>query len=119
MLIIQVEQRGVVGDRGIGRLQHLSSGSMMLYKGEAADVVGGCIRFMLVGGRRSCRLIVGMPGGQIGRVCSKFRGWGHGWVVRGQDKKITVGGGRDCWYDTTSPCWPQSTHEDFIKIICI
>jgi hypothetical protein len=26
---------------------------MMLYKGAAADVVGGCIHFLLVGGRRS------------------------------------------------------------------
>ncbi len=45
MLMIQVEGQGVVGNCGIGQLQHSLSGSMMLYKGAAADDVGGCICF--------------------------------------------------------------------------
>ncbi len=59
VLIIQVEQQGGVDNRGTGRSQHSSSDSMMLYKKEAAAVVGIRIRFLLVRGCRSCGIIVG------------------------------------------------------------
>jgi hypothetical protein len=62
VLMIRVEQQGGVDNRGMGQLQHSLSSSMMLYKGEAADVVGVHIRFLLVRGRRSCGIIVGMTG---------------------------------------------------------
>jgi hypothetical protein len=62
MLMIWVEQQGVVDDRGVGRSQRSMSGSMMLYEEEAADVVGVCIHFLLVRGRRSCGIIFGMTG---------------------------------------------------------
>jgi hypothetical protein len=84
----------------MGQSQRSLLGSMMLYKGAAADVVGGHICFLLVGGCRSCGIIVGMPGRQIRRVCSELHGWGQGQVVCGQYKAITVGGGHGCWYGT-------------------
>jgi hypothetical protein len=63
VLMIRVEQQGGVDDCGVGRLQHSLSGSMMLYKGEAVAVVGICIHFLVVRGRRSCGTIVGMTDG--------------------------------------------------------
>ncbi len=98
VLMIWVEQQGGVGDRGIGQLQHSLLGSMMLYKGAAANVVGVRIGFLLVRGRSSCGMIVGAPGGQIRRVCGKLLGWGHIWVVCGRDKRITDGGGCSGWF---------------------
>jgi hypothetical protein len=106
VLMIRVEQEGVVGNRGVGRLQHSLLGSVMLYEGAAADVVGGCICFLLVEGCRSCGIIVGTPGGQIRKVCGESRGWGRGRVVHGWDKGITVGGGCGCWYGTRVGCEP-------------
>jgi hypothetical protein len=97
-----VEGQGVVGNHDVGQSQHSLLGSMMLYEGAAADVVGGCIRFLLVGGCRSCGIILVTPGGQIRRVCGELRGWGRGQVVCRQDKEITVGGGHGCWYGTIS-----------------
>jgi hypothetical protein len=96
VLMTQVEQQGGVGDCGLGQSHHSLSGSMMLYEGVAADVEGVCIHFLLVRGCRSCGIIVGMPGGQIRRVCGKSLGWGRGQVVRGQDKGIIDGGGCGC-----------------------
>jgi hypothetical protein len=106
MLMIRVEQQGVVGKHGVGQLQHSLSGSVMLYKGEAADVVGGRIHFLLVGGHRSFEIIMGMPGGQIRRVCGELHGWGRGWLLCGRDKGITVEGGRGSWYGTRAGCGP-------------
>jgi hypothetical protein len=93
MLMIRVEQQGGVGDRVVGQSQHSSSGSMMLYEGAAADIVGVRIHFLLVRGRRSYGIIVGMPDGQIRRVCGELLGWGCGRVVCGRDKGITDGVG--------------------------
>ncbi len=76
VLMTRVEQLGGVGNHGVGQLQYSLSGSMMLYIGAASDVVGVCIRLLLVRGRRSCGIIVGMPGGQIRRVCGKSLDWG-------------------------------------------
>ncbi len=98
VLMIQMEQQRGVGSRGVGQSQCSLSGSMMLYEGAAVDVVGVRIRFLLVRGCRSCRIIVGAPGRQIRRVCSKLFGWGRDQVVCGQDKGITDGGGRGGWF---------------------
>jgi hypothetical protein len=94
VLMIRMEQQGGVDDRGVGQSQRSSSGSMMLYKGEAAAVVGVRICFMLVRGHRSCGIIVGRTGSKNRRVCIKSIGWGRGWDVHGRDKGITDGGGR-------------------------
>jgi hypothetical protein len=88
----------------MGQLQHSLSGSMMLYKGEAAAGVGLCIRFLLVRGCRSCGITVGMTGGIIRRVCSKLIGWGHSRVVHGRDKGIIDGGGRGGWFGSWNGC---------------
>jgi hypothetical protein len=75
--------------------QHSLSGSMILYEGAAADVVGARIRFLLVRGHKSYGIIVGMPGRQIRSVCSELLRWGRGRVVRGGGGKgITDGGGQ-------------------------
>jgi hypothetical protein len=60
--MIRVEQQGGVDELGVGQLQYSSSGSMMLYEGEVAAVVGVRIRFLVVRGCRSCGIIVGMTG---------------------------------------------------------
>jgi hypothetical protein len=99
VMMIQVEQQGVVGNHGVGRSQQTLSGSMMLYEGAVADVVGGRIRFLLVGGHRSCGIIAGTPGRQIRRVCGKLFGWGRSWVVHGWDKGIIDGGGCSGWFN--------------------
>jgi hypothetical protein len=77
---------------------------MMLHEGAAADVVGVRICFLLVRGCRSCVIIVGMPGGQIRRVCGKSLGWGRSRVVCGRDKGITDGGGRGGWFGVWNGC---------------
>ncbi len=79
MLIIRVEQQGGVDDRGVGQSQRSSSGSMMLYKGEAAAVVDIRIHSLLMRGHRSCGIIVGMTGSKIRRVCGESIGWGQSW----------------------------------------
>jgi hypothetical protein len=100
-LMIRVERQGGVGESGMGQSQRSLSGSMMLYEGAAPDVVGVLIHFVLWRGCRSCGTIVGTPGGQTRRVCSKLLGWGWGWVVHGRDKGITDGGG---WFGAWNGC---------------
>ncbi len=104
VLMIQVEQLGGVDNRGVGQSQHSLSGSMVLYKGEAATVVGVCIHFLLVRQRRSCGITVGTIGTIIRRVCGKLIGWGCGWVVRGQDKGFIGGDGHGGCFGALNGC---------------
>ncbi len=71
---------------------------MMLYKGEAAVGVGVRICFLLLSGRRSCGITVGMTGRIIRRVCSESIGRARGRVVRGRGNGIIDGSGRGSWF---------------------
>jgi hypothetical protein len=93
-----------VGNLSVGRLRHSLLGSMILCERAAADDVGVHIQFLLARGRRSCGIIVGMPGRQIRRVCGKLFGWGRSWVVHGWDKGIIDGGGCSGYFGTWISC---------------